>query len=218
MERFFILDKFNTWYDWRLILTEKEISEAEPKTNYVSLDGMSGNLDLTEALTGEVTYDDRTITAKFWTDEGSRKDRELLLRKITTALHGKKIKIFEPDDTDHYFYGRVTITPEVNNLAYLEFTLSAVCDPWRYSIDESCRSITVNGQDVKDVVIINNGVNSLSPVITVSGAVDITFDGVVTSLVTGSYKVSDIKLKQGINIVGVSGEGTVTFTYREADL
>lgn len=218
MERYFILDKFNTWYDLHLILTAKSIPDAEPKTNYIKLDGMSGSLDLSESLTGEITYDDRAISATFWTDHGNRKDREALLRKITASLHGKKIRIIEPDDPNHYFYGRVNIKSKTNNLAYAEFTLEAVCDPWRYANEETVRRVDVNTSAVMDVVINNNGVKTLSPTITVTGAVEITYDGQKIPLIAGSYRVSDIKLRQGVNIIGVSGNGSATFSYREADL
>lgn len=218
MERYFILDKFNTWYDLRLIVTAKTIPDAEPKTNYVKLDGMSGSLDLSEVLTGEITYDDRTISATFWTDNGNRKDREALLQKITASLHGKKIKIIEPDDPNHYFIGRVKIKSKKNILAYAEFTIEAVCEPWRYALEETVRRVDVNTAVVTNVVINNNGVKTLSPVITVTGSVVVTYNGVDTPLTAGTYKISDIKLRQGVNIIGVSGNGSATFSYREADL
>ena len=218
MKRYFILDKFNTWYDLRLIVTAKTIPDAEPKTNYVKLDGMSGTLDLSEVLTGEITYDDRTISATFWTDYGNRKDREALLQKITASLHGKKIKIIEPDDLNHYFNGRVKIKSKKNNLAYAEFTIEAVCDPWRYALEETARRVDVNTAAVTEVVINNNGVKTLSPIITVTGSVEITYNGQKTPLTAGTYKISDIKLRQGVNIIGVSGNGSATFSYREADL
>ena len=218
MERFFILDKFNTWYDWRLILTEKDVTPPEPKTYIIELDGMSGSLDLSESLTGEITYTDRTVSATFWTDFGSRKDREKLLRDIRIALHGKKIKIIEPDDPEHYFYGRVAITSERNILPYAEFAIEAVCDPWRYAIDESVRRVEVNSQSVTEVVINNNGAKTLNPTIAVNGSVTIIYDGARVTVNTGNYKFSDIRLKQGANIIGVSGKGSATFTYREADL
>lgn len=217
MERYFILDKFNTWYDLRLIITAKSIEDAEPKTNYVKLDGMNGSLDLSEVLTGEITYDDRTVSATFWTDNGNFKDREALLRKITASLHGKKIKIIEPDDPTHYFYGRVKIKSKKNNLAYAEFTIEAICDPWRYAIEEIERRVDVNGEEV-NVVINNNGVKTLSPVIIVAGSVEISHNGHTTQLAEGTYKISDIRLRQGANIIGVSGNGSVTFSYREGDL
>ena len=218
MERFFILDKFNTWYNWRLILTAKDVTPPEPKTNYVNLDGMSGTLDLSESLTGEVTYQDRTITASFWTDEGSYNDRERLLHEIIAALHGKKIRIIEPDDPEHYFYGRVKIKSRKNILAYTEFTIEAVCEPWRYSIHDTVRRIEVNSQDVANLVIHNNGVKTLCPIITVTGSVNIIYNGVTTSLTDGSYRITTVKLYQGITVIGVSGNGSVDLTYREADL
>lgn len=218
MERFFIFDKLNTYYDLHLFITAKTIPDAEPKTNYVKLDGMSGTLDLSETLTGEITYDDRTITATFWTDYGTRKDREALLRKITASLHGKKVKVIEPDDPDHYFYGRVKIKSKKNIIPYAEINVEIVCDPWRYAINESERKVEVNSSTVSDIVINNNGVKTLCPIITVTGVVDITYNGHKTTLTEGAYQISDIKLRQGVNIVGVSGSGTVTFSYREADL
>lgn len=217
MERYFILDKFNTWYDWRLILTAKSITPPEPKTNYVVIDGMSGSLDLSEALTGEITYQDRTITAKFWTDTGTRKDREKLLKDIRIALHGHKVKIIEPDDPEHYFYGRVKITSEFNNLSYAEFSIECICDPWRYSINDTVRKVEVT-ETVTSVVINNNGAKTLYPVISVKGNVLITYNNVNTTLSDGDYKISDIKLPHGFNIIDVSGNGSVTFMYKEADL
>lgn len=218
MERSFILDKFNTWYDWRFYLIAKDISYPEPKTNYVDIEGMSGTLDLSEALTGEVTYHDRTITATFWTDKGTRNEREKLLHDIGISLHGKKVKIIEPDDPDHYFLGRVQIKSRTNITPYAEFNIEAVCEPWRYALYESERKIEVNSQTAIDAVITNNGVKTLCPTITVDGSVNIIIDGVTTSLTTGSYKIAELKLRRGANVVGVSGVGNVVFTYREGDL
>ena len=218
MERYFILDKINTWYDWRLVLTDKDVTPPEPKTNYVEIDGMDGTLDLSESLTGEITYKDRTVSASFWTSEGSFKERASLLRKIVTTLHGKKIKIIEPDDPDHYFYGRVKVKSLTNILPYATFTIEATCEPWRYAVDDTVRTIEVNSQIITNAVIHNNGVKTLSPVITVTGSVDITYNGVKTPLTAGTYKISDIRLRQGVNVIGVSGNGSATFIYKEADL
>jgi hypothetical protein len=218
MERYFILDKYNTFADWDLIVTAKDVTPPEPKTHYVNLDGAHGTLDLSEALTGEITYNDRTVTASFWTSEGSRQEREIRLKQIVRLLHGKKVKIVEPDDLNHYFYGRIKIDNVKNILPYTEFTLEAVCEPWRYSLEESVRHIDLDSQTAVDVVITNNGVKTLTPVIDVSGTVNIAYNGVSVPLETGSYKITDLKLYQGVNVVSVSGSGSVTLTYREADL
>lgn len=220
MERYFILDKFNTYYDWNLIVTSKDITPPEPKTNYVDIDGMNGTLDLSESLTGEVTYKDRTISATFWTDVGNRKDRAKLLRDITLALHGKKVKIIEPDDDTHYFYGRIIISAINNNLAYLEFKIEAICEPWRYSIEETKREITFRYEPI-DLVINNNGAMTVCPAIKCDGVnVSVTHNGITEKLLVGEYKYSNIKLVRGVNVLRLTGTstGTVTLTYREADL
>lgn len=216
MERYFILDKFNTWYDWRFYLTSKTIEDAEPNTKYIDIEGMSGSLDLSDALTGEITYKDRNISASFWTDTGTYKERGNLLRSIVSSLHGKKIKIIEPDDPTHYFYGRVKIKSHQNILPYAEFSIEATCDPWRYAIDESVRYAEVNNDDVS-LIINNNGVKSLNPDITVIGAVTITTDDMSIELTDGNYKISNFKLKVGANKIDISGQGAITFKYREVE-
>ena len=216
--RHFYFDKYHTFFDWGLVLTDKSIPDPEPKTNYIQLDGVSGSLDITEALTGEVAYGDRTITATFSASCGTYQEREAVRRTIAAALHGRKVKIIEPDDPEHYFLGRVTVKDGTRHAAYSTFDLEAVCDPWRYAMEESTRQVEVTEDAPVDVVIVNHGRKTLCPEIAVEGAVTLTFEGAAVDLETGAYKVADIKLRQGASVVGVSGAGTVTFTYREATL
>ena len=215
--RYFILDKFNTWYDWRLTLTAKDVTPPEPKTNYVSLDGVSGTLDLSEALTGEVAYNDRTVRASFWTSEGTFMERVALLGEITQALHGKKVQIIEPDDPEHYFMGRIRITEQAVDQVHAEFSIEAICDPWRYAVNETERRVEADPDGV-DVVIHNNGVKTLCPDIFASGLMTMYYMGASVPLEEGSYRIADLKLRQGVNRISLYGRGVVTFTYREAGL
>lgn len=215
--RFFILDKFNTWYDWRCTVTAKDVTAPEPKTNYINIEGASGSLDLTEALTGAPVYNDRTVTASFMCSEGDHKEREVLLRRIRTAIHGRKIPIIDPDDPEHYFLGRAKIREETNQPAFLTFTVEAVCDPYRYDIEETTRTVAMTGQGV-DLVINNDGDKTLCPLIIVYGYAAIACNGATAQLSTGTYKIADVKLAPGANVVNVSGVGTVAFVYREAVL
>lgn len=217
MKRFILFDKYNTAYDWGLLLTAKVVSDPAPKTNYQKLDGVSGSLDLSEALTGEVAYDDRALTASFSLSEGTKQEREAALRKIAAALHGRKVRIVEPDDPEHYLVGRVSIKGFMNSPSYSTLDIEATCEPWRYAVNESERSVQVKNSRA-DVVIHNDGVRTVCPVITVAGTVRITDNGVTTELTSGSYKITDIRLQPGANIITVSGSGTAVFTYREAVL
>ena len=214
--RFFVLDKYNTWYDWRLTLTAKDVTAPEAKTNYVSIDGMSGTLDLSEALTGDVLYNDRTVTASFWSSEGTFQERATLLKTVTAALHGKKVRIIEPDDPEHYFLGRIKIKGVEQDQVHIAFTIEATCEPWRYAVEETERRVDVNGD--LDAVINNTGVKTLTPTLTVTGTVYVTFNGNTTELTAGTWKITDLRLAQGVNVVKLTGWGSVTFTYREASL
>lgn len=215
--RFFILDKYNTWYDWRCTLTAKKVPPAEPKTNFINIDGVSGTLDLSEALTGEPVYGDRIVTASFMCSEGTHKDREALLRQITAVLHGRRVQVVEPDDPERYFLGRVRITEATNYPAYLSFTVEATCDPWRYALEETTRTVTVAG-DIVRLVINNDGDKTLCPAIKATGAVSVTVAGVTMPLPMGAYKLSDLRLTRGANVVTVAGTGSVSFIYQEAVL
>lgn len=218
MERAFIIDNFNTFNDWRLILTAKSVTPPQVKTKYVSIDGMSGTLDLSESLSGEVTYNDRTVSASFILAEGTYSERNRILRGIVNKFHGKKVRIIEPDDPTHYFLGRVTVKTLENRLPYGEISLEIICEPWRYSITESVRRVEINGKT--EVVINNTGAKTVCPDIEVTSDqnIDIFYDTVHSYLPTGTHKIANIKLRPGANVIEVSGSGTVAFTYREADL
>ena len=218
MERYFKIDKYNTFYDWDLILTAKSVTPPEPKTYYVELDGADGTLDLSEALTGGVVYKDRTVSATFWTDHGTRADRNNFLRRIRQAIHGKKVRIVEPDDPDHYLFGRVRIKDEVNKLAYAEISIECVCEPYRYNLTDSVRNVVVKEGQAINLVFTNNGHKIVTPEIKVTGSIELTFNGSKTSLVAGTYKITDLRLLPGSNVVGISGSGSATFTYKEADI
>lgn len=213
-ERFVVINGINTYFEWGLILTEKNIPFPEPKIYTVDIDGLNGAIDLTEALTGETCYKNRTIDLAFWTDSGSRADRDRLRQRITYALHGKTVKMIEPDDPDHYFAGRIQLGEWSNKIPYATLKMSALCDPWRYAVNESVRQITGSGL----VVINNQGIKTVCPEIAVSTAAVLQLNGDTYALNPGKHRNSKFKLSQGINIVNVETSGTVTFTYQEATL
>lgn len=219
MERCFLFGSYNTWNDWGLILTAKnDLEPPKVKTNYVDIEGMSGSMDLSETLTGEPTYEDRTFSASFCACDSSYEERHALLNAIISAIHGRKMKIIEPDDPNHYLFGRVTVKNVNHKVSYSDFTVEMRCDPWRYEHEETVQVIEVSSNNPVDVPIYNGGRKTACPDILVSGQVTITCCGVTSEATDGSYKVTTFKLYQGENVIQVSGSGTLTLTYREAVL
>ena len=204
--------------DWGLIMHEKIVSPPVPKTNYVSVPGRDGDLDLTEALSGVVNYQDRTASFTFLLTNGSHADRDELIAEIVGALHGQSMKIIDTDDyPDYYMTGRIMIQEVTNNNAYGVIKLQVVCRPWRYAINQAGKTVSVAASDgTVPVSLTNKGYKTVTPSITVTGSVTITYGTTSTSLSAGTYTLPGLLLSPGLNRVTVSGAGSVTFTYREA--
>lgn len=208
---------YHTGIDWNLILNSQSYTPPEPKHNYISVDGRNGDIDLSEALTGEITYENGKGTYKFIATSGNYIDRNNLLNNILKVLHGQKMSIISDDDVDHYIIGRCDVSNVKNTNAYMEFTVNTICDPWKYRILETVRTVEVNNQ-TKELSLVNDGVKTVIPELKVTGSINIAFDSSNVALSDGVYKLTSLKLKSGLKILNVSGIGTLTVTYREANL
>lgn len=208
---------YHTGNDWGLILNSKYYDPPKPKTKYLSVDGRDGDLDLSETLTGEIKYENRNGKYKFLMTNGTYKDRENLIAEILKAVHGRKMKIMIDDDLDHYMYGRCEISGIKNSNAYGEFTISTECDPWKYRVIETVRTVTVNNDEI-ELSCVNDGVKTVIPTLKVTGTIKINFDSFSVSLSEGTHKILDLKLRSGVKILTISGNGTLVLSYREAIL
>lgn len=208
---------YHTGIDWGLILNSKTYTPPTPKTNYIDVDGRDGSLDLSEALTGEIKYDMRKGTYKFIDVNGTYKEREDLITEILKVVHGKELQIMIDDDPDHYMLGRCTVTALTNNNAYAEITIETKCEPWKYKVLETVRTISVSGQPI-ELPCVNTGVKTVTPELKVTGTVNIKFDNANLSLSDGTYKIPELRLQSGLKVLTVSGTGTLVVTYREAIL
>lgn len=218
-ERGIIFDSIHSGIDWGLLLTVCNKGAPEPKTNYVSVEGRDGDLDLTDALTGEVRYNNRTDEYAFDFLDGTRKERQALMDKVYGFLHGKKREIILPDWPDYYSVGRLSVTEFHNYLGYGQMSLEANCEPWLYKRIETAAVKILDGTAQK-IVCTNTGIKTVVPEINVSagGSVQITFGDFQTTLDAGTYKVLDIRFTSGAHTLTLTGTGTVTFKWREAIL
>lgn len=211
------LNDIHTANDWELILNSKKIDPPTPKIVKVSIDGRTGDLDLSEALTGDIEYENRELTCTFLLCEGTHDERERRLTEIINTVHGRTKKIVLPDDPFYYFLGRCAISDVTNTRAYASFVLTADCEAFKYALTEVNRVITATST-VTDVILTNTGRRTLIPTVTVTGTVNLVIGSTSVSLSAGSYQLTALQLKTGSNAVSISGSGTVTFTYREAVL
>lgn len=201
-------------------LTGWKLGSAEQKTNYVDRPSGDGSWDLSTALTdGIMRYRDRELTATLECSEGTRQEREAVIRHMINQLDGLRWQIRLPDDDFHHVTGRVRVVREYNDLAHAAVTVTAVCEPWKYSNTETVVALAATSSK-QTTRLINNGRRAVVPTLTVtsSGSVLLEYGTASMALSAGTYQWPELLLTPGNHAVTYSGSGTVTISYREAVL
>ena len=202
----------DSYTDFNLILRPKERPFPSPKTNYVSIEGRDGDLDLTTSLTGDVKYENISYSLEF-TLKDERAAWEDTLLELSTYLHGKKMNLSFSEDPDWYYVGRYSLNPVESDKNVGLLSIDCVLEPYRYKKDETKKTITGVG-----TLTLSNTRKWVMPTITSTENMQFVFEGKTFS-VNGTLQSPDIILKEGDNTIEVtSGAGTLTVTYREAKL
>ena len=200
-------------------LTGWQLGPAEQKTQYIDKPNGDGSWDLSTALSdGIIRYKDRQLTARLECSAGTRRNREETIRDLINGHDGMKEEIRLPDDDTHHVVGRLHIVREYNDLAHAAVTVTAVCEPWKYSNAET--SITVTASSTKQhVTLRNSGRRAVVPKIQVTGGPVLLEYGTETETLTaGTYQWPSLLLTRGSHALTYSGTGALTITYREAVL
>ena len=223
----------HSYTDWDLYLgKETSISFPKIKETVVDIPGADNEIDLTEALTGDVKYKTRDIKLVFYTVK-KKKNWRSFISEIANYLHGKRLNIIFDDDPSYFYVGRCQIDPlkldekvgkitiDVKAEAY-KYSITSTTDDWPWDtfnfengIIEYYSELIVNG--VLELNLYNSRMRVI-PTITVSNDMTIEFENETYELVEGINRLLDIELKEGDNLVKITGNGTVTIDYRRGCL
>lgn len=219
-KRGFIFGSYNTAQQlWTL--TEWELADAEYKQNFMDVPGRDGPLDMSGTLTGgEPRYGSRALTAVFECSEGTRLERKERIDTMVNWLSGWRVPITLPDDTTHYIMGRLQVQRLYNDMAHCSVQVSAVCDPWRLSTEETVVNLTAT-TEAQTQSLVNGGRKPLVPLVEITGnsaEVLLVFGTASWTLGTGTHQLPDLVLLHGSSLLTYSGTGDVKITYREAVL
>jgi phage-related protein len=121
---------YHTYTAWGLFLKHWEITPPAPRRRTVIIPGKHGALDVSTALTGNVEYENRTLTATFimldarenWADKYSR---------ILNAIHGRTLLIYPDDDPDYCYKGFVEVQSFDPESTMGTFLIKADCCPYK---------------------------------------------------------------------------------------
>lgn len=201
--------EISAFYDWNIVLTKSEIEFPNPKTSTVDIKGSDGVLDLSEALTGEIKYSNRTIDLTFELLDDS--DYMTLISKIGAYLHGRMITFQLSNDPLYYYKGRASIDSWECVKRKGKIVITVDCEPYKYRVDETIIKVDVSEEKT---VILNNERQRVYPTLSVQGNVTMTCNDRNYELSDGVYKLLTFYLVEGDNVVKLNGNGSVKFTYR----
>lgn len=210
--------QLNSFYSYGLILSAQNIGLPPVKSNYISIEGMNGSLDMSEVF-GEVLYNDRTLTFTFNIVNNTYAWDELRT-KIANDIHGKRFKIEIYSDPNYYYIGRCLIDKYQSSRALGTIVLKCTCEPYKY------------GQEFYSVYTLGSGTNAtVNSEFSVGGAAvkilcdalgatsDVKFkidNGTTYTVAKGQTAYYPTLIGSGSHTIQVIGQGTaaIRFTNR----
>lgn len=136
---------YNTWETWRLIPESRpSVASPKPRTKMVDIPGMNGKLDISEILTGEQLYENRTGSWKFYItrdvidEEYDYPSWAAIYHQIVNAINGKRGFIYLEDEPEIAYEGRFTVKNFIVKKDYSQVEIGYELNPaGRYDIENA---------------------------------------------------------------------------------
>ena len=143
-----------------------------------------------------------------------------MFETISNAINGKRLNIIIYRDEYFYLDGRIKMNEYKSNEKIGSVIIEATCQPYKMEVRETLYTFTLTGGTIE--ATLTNLKKYVSPkvdvVATAGNNVNITFNNETFSLSNGSWTIPELVLKEGNNIITLSGVGTITFSYRKGKL
>ena len=214
--------------DWGLyIVNRQDIQPPEPKKIMVDIPGGNGSIDLTEAVTGEIVYNNRMIEVELYVIGGET----LWANKyseIMAQIHGKRMRVIFDDDPAYYYLGRVSVNQWKSNRQHSIITIDIDADPFKYELNTYGEDWLWDPFDflygeIYDSNIVVDGTTSTQlvvktmpviPTFYATSAMTVTYNGETFQIpVYKDTKIYDIRLREGTHTLTFNGNGNVKITF-----
>lgn len=218
----------HTLRDWGMyIVNRQDIKPPEPKKIMIDIPGGNGSLDLTEALIGEVVYENREIECEFYVIGGETLWSGLY-SEILAYVHGKRMKIVFDDDSSYYYMGRVSVDQWKSSRQHSVITINIDADPFKYELNPYGEdwlwdpfdfvygeiydsTVAISGTTVVPLTIKQMPV---IPTFLPNAAMTVTHQGSTYNLPANKEtKVYDIRLTEGVQNLTFVGNGSVKISF-----
>lgn len=205
--------EYHSYDDLNLILKSKEIGSPPVKEKKIEVEGADGDLDLT-GFFGEVKYSN--VRHKFnFSTLVAPSEFLTLFSKVKNAIHGRKMRIVLDDDPHFYYYGRLHVSNFTNEKNIGIISVECDCEPYKLKLEQTVLRKTVNGSEI---VTLTNSRKRAVPTITTTASMTLAFGGGSWTANAGTFRIPELELTEGENVITVTGSGTITFTWQEGEL
>jgi len=201
----------HTLRDWGAIITNSDcVGMPEPNTVLLEVPGRSGRLDLSEVLTGDVTYGNREIKLELAAQTNREKWVETCFH-IFNKFHGRVVHVTFDEDPGHYYVGRCSITDPKRIATAGTMTVTVDAEPYRY--ESEVYEVTLQGSGT-----VENLRMPAVPTVNAPNACQLFIGCKSYDLAQGEQTVPGLVLAPFENEVHVTGASSITFTFRRGCL
>ena len=193
---------FHTHDTWGLFIINTDcIGNPEQYTNYVTIPGRNGQLDLSDTLTGRPTYIKRQLKIEV---AGNRPkvSWDLIISYFRNQINGRVCRIVFDNDQEHYWRGRVHVDDFSSALRLGRFTINVEAEPYKYDVLSSADPWLWNPFNFE------TGIITYHDAYTVSGTLSVTIPA-GTMLTSPTFVVSNLV---GDNVILGYDGATYTLT------
>lgn len=209
----------HTWIDWGLLQTgPAALSFPIVQTNYVEVPGRDGLLDLSAALTGDVSYQMRDFTVPLMST-ATPEDWPALYSQILNAVHGKQLNATLDEDPDYYYMGRFAVDFPTYDGTF-QFSITGVVYPYKRKQAITVVTAALTTMDA-EITLVNDR-QTVIPSITVDAETTLKWGDSTWTIGAGTHTIPDIRLTEGENTLKAKltaeGTGSITISYQEGSL
>lgn len=206
----------HSWRDYELKPVKFSTPLPAQRTVKQEVPGMHGSLDVSEALTGYVLYENRTLEFVFDLRAHTQEEFEEKMFVIRNDLDSVKGNVILDTDSDYYYVGRFTVSGEYQQEEIdHEIVIAADAEPFKYKTEVTLVKTAVSG--AKTVVCMNDRMEAV-PSIKSSSECTVFFRGNSYGIPGGISMIPDIVFRRGENFLRLEGNAEIEITYQEGAL
>lgn len=185
-------------------------------TNYCDVPGRHGSIDLSEAVSGGVTYSDRNIRLFFLKDDRSPASWASTCSELYARFHGRRLKIILGNDPDFFYIGRLSCQGTKSTYVSSSYEISAKCEPFKYKNALSTKVCAASSAGTQ--VIFSNLFAPCKPYFETTSEISVQQGGSVYGIPAGGVTIPEIAFGAGNNLLKFIGSGSVTVKWQEGTL